>query len=50
MCVQVENTLDRMTYLCPSEMWFAGAEEAVNTLVSDNCDRGRKCENYYQSS
>lgn len=36
---KVEYILNRMAYLCPSEMWFAGAEEAVNTLVSDNCER-----------
>lgn len=26
-------------YLCLDETWFAGAEEAVKTLVSDNCGK-----------
>ena len=29
----------KMAYLCPGVMWFAGAEEAVNTLASDNCEK-----------
>lgn len=26
-----------MAHFCPGGRWFVGAEEAVNTLVSDNC-------------
>lgn len=27
-----------MAYFRPGTIWFVGAEEAVNTLVSDNCE------------
>lgn len=27
-----------MAYFCPEGRLFGGAEEAVNTLVSDNCE------------
>lgn len=31
-------------------MWFAGAEEAVKTLVSDNCKKGQGMQNCLHSS
>lgn len=37
-----EDLTSKMAYLCPGVMWFAGAEEAVNTLVSDNCEKGQE--------
>lgn len=32
-------------HFCPGGRWFDGAEEAVNTLVSDNCE-GRQTAKY----
>lgn len=38
----VPNFKKSRHYLCLDEMWFAGAEEAVKTLVSDNCGGKKK--------
>lgn len=48
--VLADWVLGSVAYLGPAEMWLGGAEEAVNTLVSDNWEKTNKVGNSQSST